>query len=689
MPPKVGGIQNDNHINRYQPIVKKNLKPDVQPETLGGGSGRCSEINLYGSQQRERLERLLVPGLASVSIFRDARDVRLAESTVKANNAYQETYLRERNALVNPSSAANPPKSMVEVSRRAEAAYSAALGKDGFTPLDVRGISVVKAAEFLRSQSKVGGDFTTLSPDVIRQRLGANQETKYFARILDQNHLTASDAKFSRKESPHTWVATPEEIAGAKLDTYETMKRVGYSDDYISWVKDEVAAKRKNLSDFILAVSEADGTSGKTKPSWDVLIKRASTHENFTDYPFTDKKFSRDVQNLDYRTELAKFKKQDAAYLKSLSPYEKDVFNARRRMDSLLGVNEFFTNDGRTARTDGQNGTYGVREFLIDNTEIQNTRRTTFVELGETNRSGLKTTNKVPEIPDNIRSFRNETRNGALVGGAISAATSLPQVFEQYRAGDYTGAAQTFLGATATGAGVGAFSSAGEQIVGGHLTNQLSRSTFVENTANRLYANGAARNFFSRMAGTEASNISSQTFNSTVRTFAGRMGGAGIVGGLVSGGFSAYDQIGAYNRGEVTGSQAIGTIAGETAVGVGSGLAGAAAGAAIGSIVPGVGTVVGAVVGFGVGWLADGGLRALGVDKAIAHGVTATIDAGAAAVESVQEFGRETADTISSAAETVTNSVSNAAATVTDTVNNVASDVGNAVSGGLKSVFGW
>jgi hypothetical protein len=118
----------------------------------------------------------------------------------------------------------------------------------------------------------------------------------------------------------------------------------------------------------------------------------------------------------------------------------------------------------------------------------------------------------------------------------------------------------------------------------------------------------------------------------TARVLGGRLAGAGIAGAVVSAGFATVDQIGKYRRGEVTGSQAVGNVAGEAAVGMGAGLAGAAAGAAIGSVIPIAGTAVGAVVGFAVGcvagYLADKGLRGLGVDKAVAHAVTGAIDAG-------------------------------------------------------------
>ncbi len=57
MPPKIEGIQNSNHIHRQQPIVRKPVKPDVQPQEASGITSRRSEMNLYGSQQKNRLER--------------------------------------------------------------------------------------------------------------------------------------------------------------------------------------------------------------------------------------------------------------------------------------------------------------------------------------------------------------------------------------------------------------------------------------------------------------------------------------------------------------------------------------------------------------------------------------------------------------------------------------------------------
>lgn len=138
--------------------------------------------------------------------------------------------------------------------------------------------------------------------------------------------------------------------------------------------------------------------------------------------------------------------------------------------------------------------------------------------------------------------------------------------------------------------------------------------------------------------------------------------GAAVAGAVINSGFAIYDQFDNLQN-DATRSQAVGTIAGEAVVGAASGAAGAyagaMAGAAIGSIVPGVGTVVGGVVGFAVGaaagYLADKGLRGLGVDNLVAQGVTAAYDG-----------------------------ISNAANTVADG----AKDLFNGAVGKLSSIFG-
>jgi hypothetical protein len=168
---------------------------------------------------------------------------------------------------------------------------------------------------------------------------------------------------------------------------------------------------------------------------------------------------------------------------------------------------------------------------------------------------------------------------------------------------------------TAVGVGTGG--------LGGVVEEVASRA--INRTAGSAIERGAS-SAASRLVSAEAAGGAAMS----ARVIGSRLGGAGIAGGVINAGFSVVDQVGAYSRGEVTASQAVGTVTGEAADGVGAGVAGAAAGAAIGSVIPVAGTAVGAVIGFGVGvaagYLADKGLRSLGVDKAIAHGVTAAID---------------------------------------------------------------
>ncbi len=645
MASKIERNQANNYLHRNDRLPENPPRtPTPQKTDNGGSADRRSNFAAYGNQQKERLERLYGAGAASVSTM---RDVRLAATTKKANWAFARTYQSELKTLGN-SSIAGAPKDLIEVSRRAETEYRAALAKEGFTPLDVRGTSVVKTADFLRAEAKRPGDFTTSSPAEIKTRLAAAEPPQYFVRVMEKSRLTATDAHLSNPNSPHVWLATPEELAGAKLDGFETMKRVGFSDTYISQLK----ANGKTPADFILVVSEARGVRNQKPPTWDNVIDAAVNHKDFAVFKrkFSDPDFFNQVKSPDYKAHYEEMKLRgltEQQYARTLPKTERGAFLFRDKMNTRLGVNEFFTGNGRTERTDGQNHGVGVREVLGRNDEVASMRRNTYVELSETGKTNLKITNSTPKIADNPLRLRGEMKTGAIAGGAFSAATSLYQVFNQPGAVDYKSAVRTVAVDTAGGATLGALSAGSERIVGRSIENALSRSNLAEKGLERLYTNGAARNVVGRLAQTEASTITSQTFNTTLRTVGGRVGGAGVIGGVVSGAFSAYDQIGAYRRGEVSASQAIGTVTGEAAVGVGAGLAGAAAGAAIGSIIPGAGTIVGGVIGFGVGmaagYIADKGLRGMGVDKAIARGVTATIDAGSRAAGAVRKSAGQTA----------------------------------------------
>jgi hypothetical protein len=721
MPQKIGQNNvNQEPVRNDQP-VKKATKPTPKslPNVTSDSSvtTRKSDLSNYGTQQKDRIERLYGAGSAAVSV---ARDMRLAKATNKANYAFARAYKAGVTNLKAPGSTTN----LFNVATNAEKTYRTELAKAGFKPSDVRGTSVVKAADFMRSQAKVPGDFTTLSADAVKQKVAAGEKPQYLVRVMEKSRLSGAGSTLSNPNSPHVWMATPQELAGAKLDGLEAMKRVGFSDQYI---KNDIIGKGKKPSDFVLVVSEARGAKNQQFPTWNNVTNAAKNHPDFAGFKLQGKNpaFWENVQKVDLKPHLKNMEslgiKDNRTYAKTLPKAEQGPFLARKMMNDQLGVNEFFTGDGRTARTDGQNKGYGVREFLVQNDPIAKMQRNTFIELGDTGKTGLKATSKSPTISGNPLRLGSESRTGVLGGAAISAVSSLPQVFDQTIKGDFAGAAKTLAVSTGTGAGVGAISAAGERIVGRSIENRLASST---------------------------SSLFTNSSGSVARQVAGRIGGAGVIGGVVSGGVAAYDQIGAYKRGEVTGSQAIGTVVGETAVGVGAGLAGAAAGAAIGSIIPVAGTAVGAVVGFvvgvGVGYLTDKALRYGGVNKMIAKGVTATIDKGrelgskavqagkafvgqqvkqakaiynsaTSAVKSARQFVGQTANqarkVVSNATkaavqfvsqakdravQTVNRAVTNVRNTVNNTVNsakaavsNAANRVGNAISGGLKSVFGW
>ena len=208
-----------------------------------------------------------------------------------------------------------------------------------------------------------------------------------------------------------------------------------------------------------------------------------------------------------------------------------------------------------------------------------------------------------PHFADDV----SGARTGALVGGLAGAGAS---TLEALSDGDLTGAE---AGRIATDAATGAATGA------------------VGETVERGVARGIDQGVVhaSRQgAGTVATDGAAGT---TSRVVGSRLAGAGVAGAVVGAGFSSVDQVQAYRRGEVSASEAIGTVTAEAATGAAAGVAGAAAGAAIGSVIPVAGTIVGGAVGFavgaGVGYLADRGLRASGVTDAIADGVTGGVDA--------------------------------------------------------------
>ncbi len=151
MAPKIEPNQTNNHLHRSDGHQENPTRP-VFHRTANNSSSAAGRSNFkaYGNQQKDRLERLYGAGAASIATM---RDLRLAVATKKANWAFARTYQNEIKALGNPT-AANAPKDLIEVSRRAETAYRAELTKEGFAPLDVRGTSVVKTADFYNLSRK-------------------------------------------------------------------------------------------------------------------------------------------------------------------------------------------------------------------------------------------------------------------------------------------------------------------------------------------------------------------------------------------------------------------------------------------------------------------------------------------------------------------------------------------------------
>ena len=671
-------IGNDNLFNLdifNLPKIEKKPLPVIKPKPPEPEPfvAKQSEFRSYGDQRRDRLERLLPALTAGAS---NGNFAYRGQAFREASLAYH----RVMNEGIKNFSAGGDT---IQLTNQALAEYKSVLNSYGVKPSDAPNFSILNATDFLNAESTRGGGLFTLDQTSLRNLAQSGEKPQYLARMLytgdkpmsDVNQRLAYYDAAKQQGKTIAWSLPVEDLAGSRMDYREVMSRIG-------WTANDIASA--NPKDFKVIVYTEEAANRLQIPTEKTIISLARNDtSNFGNFQNKPESFWQDVTNYKYERRLSEAKAQGLQnnidiFIKTLPVAEQDIMTARFQMERTMGVNPLFTGDGTTMRPDNVNGRVGTREFITDNTpdsatllEMSRNGQVAFLDMQDLNTSGSPVAiapepTRIP-VTSNRQMLFTETRNGAMMGGAFSAVTSSFAAYDQIQQGDYSGAFRTVGEGTLLGTGVGAFSGAGEQIVGNRMATSLGNSTFVNNGIERLYTNGAARNVVSRFAGTETANITSQTFNSTVRTMAGRVGGAGVIGGVVNGGFSAYDQIGAYNRGEVTGSQAIGTVTGEVAVGFAAGASGAAAGAAIGSIIPGAGTLVGAVVGFGVGMGVDYIARKGGVDKMIAGGVTATIDAGAELVGKAQELGSQAIESVS----------------------NTFSDVGDKLSGGLKSVFGW
>ncbi len=214
---------------------------------------------------------------------------------------------------------------------------------------------------------------------------------------------------------------------------------------------------------------------------------------------------------------------------------------------------------------------------------------------------------------------RSTTQSG-LTGAGIGAATeTLSQLWEN--GGDVT---KLDGGKIAQQTGLGAVTSIGGEMIERGATKVLTplADKAVQFGINKGLVNVSTgtnpltQSLTQRVLGNSANltTAESRLLSSNV----GKLAGAGVAGGVIGAGVETVRQWDNLQN-DQTAAKAVGSIAGQAAVGVAAGVAGAQIGAMIGTAIPipGVGTVAGAAVGFAVGYA----LSATGVDKAIASGV--------------------------------------------------------------------
>jgi hypothetical protein len=250
-------------------------------------------------------------------------------------------------------------------------------------------------------------------------------------------------------------------------------------------------------------------------------------------------------------------------------------------------------------------------QFGSDNFSSQDHRVISYLGSGKSEYSGYLGT----------PSGKNLSLDANTAGIAGSKGTSLDQT------------AHSLKGGALAGAGLGAAATLGDAIVHGHLNSGDLRSAAENGVAGA--ALGTAGNAVERTATAGLDKIAGQGVEKLAtsalgedgallaRSAATKLGGTGAAGAVISAGISIYENRDGLMHGD---SRSIGNVAGDTAVGAGSALAGAAAGAAIGSIVPVAGTIVGAGVGLAVGYAADEIMHAGGVDKIVSNAVTSGVN---------------------------------------------------------------
>lgn len=260
-----------------------------------------------------------------------------------------------------------------------------------------------------------------------------------------------------------------------------------------------------------------------------------------------------------------------------------------------------------------------------------------------------------------LRSTARTGITGGLVGGATETLTQLWDNGFDVRKLDG--------GKIAREAGLGAVSDVAGEFV------ERGSSRVVSNLAEKAINFGLNRGFINS-ADDVGKNLAQRVLSRAIPSLTtsdprlissnvGKFVGAGVSGGVIGGGIETVRQWGNLQD-DTKAADAVGSIAAQAAVGVAAGVAGAQIGAMIGTAIPipGVGTVAGAAIGFAVGY----GVSKLGIDKAIASGVS--------------KFASATG--LDHAAASATRGISNAASAVGD----AASSAFSGAASKLSSIFG-
>ena len=199
-------------------------------------------------------------------------------------------------------------------------------------------------------------------------------------------------------------------------------------------------------------------------------------------------------------------------------------------------------------------------------------------------------------------------KQGGLIGGAASLGVSSVIAASDGRISRVE-AAQIERD-TAVGALAGAATAAGERAVAPMIDRAVGRS--VQSSAERLAVNRLGQ-----------SAITASTTGAVARTVVTRALGSTAVGAVVATGISAVENREGLAKGD---SRAIGNVAADATVALGSIAAATATGAAIGSVVPVAGTAVGAVVGLAVGVGVAYGAQVSGARDWVADKVSGATD---------------------------------------------------------------